>query len=109
MKATRTATWPPAICRQDAIANADAPPPEGSTATITWCSDLSMMRHIGSLVILIRLRSMKASTSREGNAFCDPCKNKRCGQKYNGTRFEIRKAHTSAERPMDSRSWRWQL
>ena len=75
---------PLASCKMLQTANCDDPPPEGSTATITWCSLYASMRKKASLVISMRLRAMKASTSADGKALLEP----------------------SADRPIDSRKLR---
>ena len=63
---------------QDEIANADAPPPEGSTATTTWCCEKPSRRQRGSFWTSMRSRLRKASMSALGKAFWDPCETKKC-------------------------------
>lgn len=65
-------TSPPVYCSIEQTANAEEPPPAGSTARMKWLSRCECVTRKLSSWMSRRGRSRKASTSIEGKAFCDP-------------------------------------
>ena len=62
--------WPVESWQIDETAKADAPPPEGSTATMKWC--VLLPEPMMSTGMRARVRLRNASTSDDGNARTDP-------------------------------------